>query len=54
MATYKVVSDRLSEYKENEVIDAKAIGDSVAWLLEAGHIVEVSGKAAKTDEVIKD
>jgi hypothetical protein len=54
MATYKVLSDRLSDYKKDEVIDAKAFGDSLSWLVEAGHIAEVSGKAAKTDEVIKD
>jgi hypothetical protein len=54
MATYKVVSDRLSDFKKDEVIDAKAFGDSLSWLVEAGHIVEVSGKAAKTDEVTKD
>lgn len=54
MAQFKVISDRLSDFDKGEVVDGKALGDSVQWLLDAGHIVEVSGKASKTDEVSKD
>jgi hypothetical protein len=54
MAQYKVISDRLSDFKDGEVIDAKAFGDSVQWLLDAGHIVEVSSKAAKSDDSVKE
>lgn len=54
MAQYKVISDRLSDFNNGEVVDGKALGDSVQWLLAAGHIVEVSGKSTKTDEVSKD
>lgn len=54
MAQYKVVSDRLADHKCDEVVDGKVLGDSVTWLLKAGHIIEVNGKAAKNDEVTKD
>lgn len=54
MAQYKVVSDRLSDYKSGDTVDGKSLGDSVQWLLDAGHIVEVSGKSTKTDEASKE
>jgi hypothetical protein len=54
MAQYKVMSDRLSDYKSGDVVDGKSLGDSVQWLLDAGHVVEVSSKATKTDDSGKE
>lgn len=54
MAQFKVVSDRLSDFDNGEVVDGKALGDSLQWLLAAGHIVEVSSKSTKSDESAKD
>jgi hypothetical protein len=51
MAQYKVISDRLVDFKQGEVVDEKAFGDSLQWLTDAGHIAPVaSSTKTKTDD----
>lgn len=49
MATYKILSDRISLGKKNTVLDETAFDDAnVSALVEAGHIAPVS-KSTKTE-----
>lgn len=55
MAQYKVISDRLSDYREGEIVDEKVFGDSLAWLTEAGHIAPIAATSkTKTTDETKD
>lgn len=52
MAQYKVISDRLVDYREGEIVDEKVFGDSLQWLTDAGHIAPIAtnSKTKTTDE----
>lgn len=56
MAQYKVLSDRLSDFREGEIVDEKVFGDSLQWLTDAGHIAPIaaSSKSNKTTDETKD
>lgn len=55
MATYKIISERLSVGKKNTVIDEDVLdGANIQALIDAGHIVPATKATKQESEEVKD